>query len=176
MLQIFTTQLTGRLKNIMTKNEEVFENCARALAQACVGGGNIYVYGLDCLSSIAMLAMTGNDTLPQARPLFQGPQIAPLNQRDRVILFTPSLLEEKATELIQTLQETDALLIIISTEQPSLKINNHIDEHFTLFLQANDPLVPLDDGHKIGVPAQICAAYAYECLYLLTSEILAEYA
>lgn len=173
MLQIFTTQLSGRFKNILTKNEDIFENCARALAQACVSEGSIYIHGLGDMTSLGLLAMTGADVLPGVQPLFQDAKMAELDHRDRVLLFIPSLEDEQTMTLIHSIEATGALLIMICAGKRP--VDSVSDEHFTLFLQAREPLVPLDDTKKVGIPAAICSAFAYECLYLLTTEILAEY-
>lgn len=173
MLKIFTTQLTGKFKHIIAINEEMFENCALALAQAYVSKGTIYIHGLGDMASVALLATCDPELLPRVEPLFQEGEIATLDHCDRVLLFVPSVSDEETLSLIRTIESTRAVSIIISaSKQPEETI---LDDHFTLFLQATDALVPLNETKKIGIPANLCAVFAYECLCLLTTEILTEY-
>ncbi|MBU8905856.1 DUF2529 domain-containing protein [Desertibacillus haloalkaliphilus] len=174
MLQIFSTQLQGMFQTIKNDEEEVIEDSARALAQAIVADGTIYIHGVGEMAAVTAEAQYGQERLPHCQALMTDNTIAPWTNRDRIILFARFADDGDVVELAKSLQADGAVVIGVSavreTENPQLNeiADFHID---TKLLQ---PLVPTESGERIGFPAVMTALYVYYGLYLTTMEIVEE--
>ncbi|KMK78231.1 DUF2529 family protein [Alkalihalobacillus pseudalcaliphilus] len=177
MIQIFTTQIQGLMKQIQTKQEEAIEDGARLLAQARVGDGFIYIHGDLEMKAVEMEALYGADQLPHIKPLQVNGQLADVGMNDRILYISRNSEEPKAIETLKPLSEKGIPIVAMGTvfdedEQDSV---HHLADVF-INLQVKRSLVPLDDGTRIGYPASLVALYTFFYLSLTLKEILAEYA
>lgn len=69
MLKIFTTQLSSYFKRIGEKEEFNLEDGARILAQAAIGEGNIYIYGVNEMQAVMYEATQSAEPLAHAKSL-----------------------------------------------------------------------------------------------------------
>jgi DNA-binding MurR/RpiR family transcriptional regulator len=177
LLKIFTTQLVGYFKSIQENEEMNIEDSARAIAQAIVGDGNIYVHGKDEMNCIATEAVLGAEPMPKTSFLFndEGKFIRNLSSLDRVIVATRFSNDETIVRLVKEIKESGATVIGISAIQEddvaclATVCDFHID---TKLIQG---LVPQDDGSRIGFPSSMLALYAYFGLSFIVKEMLEEY-
>ncbi|KOP77075.1 DUF2529 family protein [Priestia megaterium] len=175
MLKIFTTQLSGFFKRIEEQEEFQFEDAARILAQASVGEGFIYIYGVEEMHAITLEALSSAEPLSQAKalPLHELDQLTSV---DRVLLVSRFSTDNKAVKIAERLKKQDIPFVSIAAvpkeiAEPSLTAlaDAHID---TKLLK---PLIPGEDGSRFGFPAMIVALYAYYGLTLTLKEIVEEY-
>jgi uncharacterized phosphosugar-binding protein len=175
MLKIFTTQLSGFFKRIEEQEEFQFEDAARILAQASVGEGFIYIYGVEEMHAITLEALSSAEPLSQAKalPLHELDQLTSV---DRVLLVSRFSTDNKAVEIAERLKKQDIPFVSIAAvpkeiAQPSLTAlaDAHID---TKLLK---PLIPGEDGSRFGFPAMMVALYAYYGLTFTLKEIVEEY-
>ncbi|KJL03577.1 MULTISPECIES: DUF2529 family protein [Priestia] len=175
MLKIFTTQLSGFFKRIEEQEEFQFEDAARILAQASVGEGFIYIYGVEEMHAITLEALSSAEPLSQTKalPLHELDQLTSV---DRVLLVSRFSTDHKAVEIAERLKKRDIPFVSIAAvpkeiAEPSLTAlaDAHID---TKLLK---PLIPGEDGSRFGFPAMMVALYAYYGLIFTLKEIVEEY-
>ncbi|MED3861783.1 DUF2529 family protein [Priestia megaterium] len=175
MLKIFTTQLSGFFKRIEEQEEFQFEDAARILAQASVGEGFIYIYGVEEMHAITLEALSSAEPLSQAKA-FPLHELDQLTSVDRVLLVSRFSTDNKAVEIAEHLKKRDIPFVSIAAvpkeiAEPSLTAlaDAHID---TKLLK---PLIPGEDGSRFGFPAMMVALYAYYGLTFTLKEIVEEY-
>ena len=175
MLKIFTTQLSGFFKRIEEQEESQFEDAARILAQASVGEGFIYIYGVEEMHAITLEALSSAEPLSQTKalPLHELDQLTSV---DRVLIVSRFSTDHKAVEIAERLKKLDIPFVSIAAvpkeiAEPSLTAlaDAHID---TKLLK---PLIPGEDGSRFGFPAMMVALYAYYGLIFTLKEIVEEY-
>jgi DNA-binding MurR/RpiR family transcriptional regulator len=176
LLKIFTTQLVGYFNKIQEEEEMNIEDCSRAIAQAIVGDGNVYVHGINEMQVVSYEAVLGQERLPKTNFLFEDGKIASLTNIDRVIIAAPYSNDQEAIALAKKVKEAGSTVIGISV------VNNKNGEEslemiadFHLNPRLDHPLVPTDEGDRIGLPSTMAALYCYFALYLTTKEIVADY-
>ncbi|BAB07507.1 DUF2529 domain-containing protein [Halalkalibacterium halodurans] len=175
MIQIFTTQLTGLLKQLKEK-EESFEDGGRLLAQALIGEGTIYIHGFHEMTAVQSEALLGVETFSSVAPLvLSNGKIAEVTAADRVMLFTRYSDDAEAVTVAKTLADQGVEMVGISTvkECEGTSLTSVVDVHIDL--GATLSLVPGEDGNRYGYPGTLLALFAYQCLYLSTLDILTEY-
>jgi len=113
MLKIFTTQLSGFFKRIEEQEEFQFEDAARILAQASVGEGFIYIYGVEEMHAITLEALSSAEPLSQAKalPLHELDQLTSV---DRVLLVSRFSTDNKAVEIAERLKKHDIPFVSIA--------------------------------------------------------------
>jgi hypothetical protein len=163
MLKMFTTQLTGLFKRIEEKGEFSFEDGARLLAQAPVGTGSIYIYGLREMQAVEFEALEGAEPLKGAKAL---KDVEELTESDRVLMLTR--FAEDADELAEKLSGKGIPFVSVSTGTVE-----NADVHIDLGLKKG--LLPDDEGNRFGFPSSMAALYVYYGLKFTIEEILAEY-
>ncbi|OEH93288.1 DUF2529 family protein [Bacillus solimangrovi] len=174
MLRIFTTQLSGIFQQIQKDEEMNIEDASRALAQAIVGEGSIYLHGIGEMSALVTEGLLGKDSLPKSNPLFHEDKIVKLSSIDRVILAVRSTDNEEVRELLKQIKETGASIILLASK--GKESNETIEQIADFFINLNvtQGLVPQDDGTRRGFPATIVMLYTYYALLLTTIEIVEE--
>lgn len=174
MLKIFTTQLAGKLKAIIENADLTIEDASRLLAQTIHSNGTIYVHGYNDCSSIHSICDSENDCLPNMKKLYEFRKLNDISALDCVIVCITESSEHEALLLLKEIKNRASAIIIVSSHN---HVNNHIlqlsDIH--IYLDINAPLVPTDDGKKIGVPISIATLHVYYYLYITTIEILLEH-
>lgn len=172
MLKIFTTQLTGYFHRIFEQEEFQIEDGARLLTQAAVGEGSIYIYGTGEMAGILQEALNGAEPLPFVKPL---QNLDEVSNADRVFLFSrfshDADIIEKAKELSNKGIQMVGVSTIIESEGDSL--DDFVDIHIDTKLKK--PLIPTEDGGRIGFPSLMLSLYVYYCLTFTIKEILSEY-
>ncbi|WP_216829974.1 DUF2529 family protein [Alkalihalobacterium elongatum] len=176
MLQIFTTQLSGKMKTIKEKHEELLEDCSRIIAQTVVSGHTIYLHASGDLKSVIPQFLYGRDTFKNVSVIENAKDLPALEDQDSVILFSPSSHDEAALELANSLvaENKTCITIIGTTEKDLAEDGLHTLTDLSIELQAS-PMVPLDDGSRVGTPTALLALYVFHCLHLTTADILSEY-
>ncbi len=176
MLKIFATQLSGIFKKIEEEEEMAIEDGARAVSQALVGDGNVYIYGADEMKAIEGQALSGPERFPEARPLFdEHGTMVPLTQLDRIILASRFSDDEKIVKVAKQAAEAGAVTVGISAIRESGGPGLHQEADFHIDTNCVKPLLPQDDGERIGLPSGIAALFAYYGLYFSVLEIMEEY-
>lgn len=175
MIQIFTTQLQGKLNAIKKRNEENFEDCARVLSQALIGDGRIFIHGYEEMAGVVAEAIHGEERLPNVFPLIENGNIANWQQNDRIIIFTRFSTDSQALALVSSLRDKGATIIAVASYQQhdSSCLSSVAD--FYLDLMLDHRLIPGDEDKRFGFPSLLIALYVYHCLCLTTQEILEEY-
>ncbi|MBS4206815.1 DUF2529 domain-containing protein [Bacillus sp. FJAT-50079] len=173
MLKMFSTQLTGLFQRIMEKESFQFEDGARLLAQAPVGEGLIYIKGFQEMGAVIKEAIEGAEPLKSARTLESS---SSLSSADRVIIFTRFADDEEAVALGNKLEAEGVPFVAVAgkrTEsgQPTL------EQLADVFIHTNvtRPLLPTEDGTRVGFPSSIAALYIYFGLKFMIEEMVAEY-
>ncbi|MBM7551790.1 DUF2529 family protein [Thalassobacillus pellis] len=170
MLKMLTTQLTGKFQQIQEKEEFAIEDAARALAQAIVGDGKIYVKGFGEMKALEAEMLKGKETLPKC---FRYKEDVTLSDIDRIIIASRFTDDEDAIVLTEKAQEQGAQVISLSaaddSDDPSKQqADFHIDTKVT------DSLLPFD-MERICFPAVLTMLYAYYGIFVTVKEILSEY-
>ncbi|PEJ58553.1 hypothetical protein CN692_09785 [Bacillus sp. AFS002410] len=173
MLKIFSTQLNGVFQKVV-KQEEVFEDASRFLAQAVIGEGNVYVHGTKEFYGIVSEVTDGAEQNEAFKPLFENGEIQSLTPVDRVLLFTRKTDDQEAILLANKLAESNIGLVIVST---SINGEDHLSELADVFInyELTRKLVPTDEGDRICFPTLLTGLFIYHCLLLTISEILEDY-
>ncbi|KGA96040.1 hypothetical protein AJ85_01830 [Alkalihalobacillus alcalophilus ATCC 27647 = CGMCC 1.3604] len=176
MIQIFTTQIQGLMKQIKDKQEEAIEDGARLLAQARVGSSSIYVHGTKEMGVIEQEALSGEDHLIHIKPLLCEEKVVSLDVNDRVLLASRYTTDPDAIKIAKDLKEKGIPFVAISTLKEVEATSEGLDTLADVFIHLNvkKPVVPLDDGTRTGYPASLIALYTYFCLALTLKEILSE--
>lgn len=174
MLKIFTTQLSGILRDIIEKEDIGLEDASRLLAQTIHSEGNIYIHGIKDCSSIHSMCDSDTDLLPNMKNLFENGQINEVTTLDSVIICTPNISDKETIMLLQQLRNQAGSIITLSNLSDSTEGVDAISD-ININLNVINPIVPLDDGTRIATPISIVVLYVYYCLYLTTVEILLEH-
>ena len=173
MLRIFTTQLTGLVKDLLQKQEEQIEDAARLLAQAITSGGTIHIAAFGEMKAIEAEALHGKEAL-QGAAKFDEHQIEQLTDQDRVIIATRFSTDPEALTLAKQLNQKRIPFLSITTvtanEDDSLVSFSDI----VLNLNIHDGLAPLENGTRVGYPASILGLYAYFYVALTVTDIMEE--
>lgn len=172
MQKMFTTQLTGLFKRIIDKAEYPIEDGARLLAQAPAGQGTIYIKGFQEMEGIVYEALEGQEPLNRAKKL---DSTEPLTMADRVLLLTRFSDDHEAIRLGEELVEKGIPFVAISGEKKEAEqsIVTLADVH--LNTQLVKPLLPGDDGNRVGFPSLIAASYLFHLLKFTIDDMLEEY-
>jgi uncharacterized phosphosugar-binding protein len=175
-VKIFATQMIGFLQKIAAEEELALEDGARLLAQAVIGDGRILLHGVGEMEAVVIEALYGPDPLPKAARLMENGRLRDdIDETDRVLLIARFSNDKDAISLAERLKEQGleiaAISAVVKDEQPSLVdiVDVHIDSKLL------KPIVPKEDGSRIGMPTVIAASFAYYCLLLTMDDILEEY-
>jgi DNA-binding MurR/RpiR family transcriptional regulator len=175
IVKIFATQTIGFLQKIAAEEELALEDGARLLAQAVIGDGRILLHGVGEMEAIVIEALYGPDPLPKATRLMENGRLRDdIDETDRVLLITRFSNDNDAVRLAEQLKSQGVETVAISAlvkDEPSLA--DIVDVHIDSKLQK--PVVPKEDGSRIGMPTVIAASFAYYCLLLMMDDILEEY-
>ncbi|NUK29959.1 DUF2529 domain-containing protein [Parageobacillus sp. VR-IP] len=176
-MKIFATQTIGFLQKIAAEEELALEDGARLLAQAVIGDGRILLHGFHEMEAVVIEALYGPDPLPKAARLMENGRLRDdIDETDRVLLIARFSNDKDAISLAERLKEQGleiaAISAVVKDEQRSLVdiVDVHIDSKLL------KPVIPKDDGSRIGMPTVITASFAYYCLLLTMDDILEEYA
>jgi uncharacterized phosphosugar-binding protein len=176
-VKIFATQTIGFLQKIAAEEELALEDGARLLAQAVIGDGRILLHGFHEMEAVVIESLYGPDPLPKAARLMENGRLRDdIDETDRVLLIARFSNDKDAISLAERLKEQGleiaAISAVVKDEQPSLVdiVDVHIDSKLL------KPVIPKDDGSRIGMPTVITASFAYYCLLLTMDDILEEYA
>jgi len=172
MLKIFTTQLNGVFQKIL-KQEEVFEDASRFLAQAIVGEGKVYVQGAKEFSGIISEIKYGEDTPQSFEPLFEEGQMKSLSSVDRVLLFAKHADDEEVIHIANILTKNGIGFVVVSTVLENDSLSNLADIFINYELTRK--LVPTEEGDRIGLPTLLTGLFIYHCLLLTINEILTDF-
>ncbi|KFZ42372.1 DUF2529 domain-containing protein [Anoxybacillus flavithermus] len=171
MLKILSTQLTGVFQRISAQEEQQFEDAARLLAQAVISNGTIFIYGINEMEAVVAEALHGAEKLPNVKQF----NMKEVTTADRVLIVSRFCTDEEAIRIAKQLHEQNIWTIGMSSiaEDTKPSLVDYVDVHIDLCLK--QPLVPTEDGTRVGFPAAIAALFAYHSLALMTQEIVAEY-
>lgn len=163
--------MTGFLNRIAEKEAFQIEDGARLLAQAAIGEGIIYLYGESEMEGVVAEALYGPEPMPSAKKLTD---IHEVTSADRVLLFSRFSHDDEAVELAKQLEEKGIPTVAVSAiTQEEEGLQSVADVHINTNLKK--PLVPTEDGERIGFPSLMLSMYVYHCLALTLHEILSEY-
>lgn len=170
MQKMFTTQLAGLFKRIMDNEEFSIEDGARLLAQALAGEGTIYLYGVGEMEGVVSEALQGAEPLSGARALTTDSE---LTHVDRVLLISRFADDEKAIQIATKLTEENIPFVAISSVRESENTLVELaDVHIDLHLKK--PLLPADDGSRVGYPSLIAALYVFRSMQFVLDEMVEE--
>ncbi|OCA82371.1 hypothetical protein A8F94_20935 [Bacillus sp. FJAT-27225] len=174
MLKMFSTQLTGLLGRIYSKQEENFEDAARLLAQAAAGQGKIYIYGAEEMASVGLEAIKGAEPLKRAA-IWEPSSPPALTPADRAIIVSRFSSDPDLVKVAGILHQEGVPYVSICTkeEEKDSTLTDLADVHIDLFLKKG--LLPDETGGRYGYPAPIAALYVYYALKFTIDEMLAEY-
>ncbi|GIN69766.1 hypothetical protein J14TS2_02410 [Bacillus sp. J14TS2] len=172
MQKMFTTQLLGLFTRIMDKEAYSIEDGARLLAQASAGEGVIYIKGFGEMEGVVLEAINGPEPLENVRVL---KDVADLKPIDRVLLFTRFSDDHKANEFAKQLEEKGISFVAVSGVKKTTEhhLPDVADVHINTFVLK--PLIPNEDGERVGFPTLIAGLYIYTCIKFILDEILTEY-
>ena len=173
MLKIFTTQLNGVFQKII-KEEEVFEDASRFLAQAIIGDGKVFVYGTKEFSGIISEVNDGLEQNDSVQPLFRNGEMQSISSVDRVLLFSRQTDDLEAVQLAKKLTELNIGFIVVSTTANGEDQLSDLADVFINY-ELTRKLVPTDEGERIGFPSLLIGLFIYHCLLLTVNEILSDY-
>ncbi|WP_160849374.1 DUF2529 family protein [Pontibacillus yanchengensis] len=170
MIKMLTTQLSGAFERIYEKEELRIEDAARALSQAIVGEGHVYVIGTGEMRALHDEVESGPEALPKTTLYTDDTNLSHI---DRVIIASRYANDEEALALTKKVQAQDAQVIHISA---SIKEGNPIQElaDFYIDTHISGPMLPFDMD-RIGFPSIMGMLYVYHALFVITKEIISEY-
>ncbi|WP_297991301.1 DUF2529 domain-containing protein [Anoxybacillus sp.] len=171
MLKILCTQLAGVFQRISAQEEQQFEDAARLLAQAMISEGTIFIYGIGEMEAVVVEALHGAERFPNVKRF----NMDDVTTADRVLIISRFCTDEEAIRLAKQLREQNIWTIGMSSivGETTTSLVDHVDVHIDLCLK--QPLVPIEDGTRIGFPSALAALFAYHSLMLMTKDIVAEY-
>lgn len=174
MLKMFTTQLTGLLGRIQTKQEESFEDAARLLAQAVAGQGTIYIFGTNEMAAVELEAVNGAEPMQNAR-IWDSSAPPTFSAADRALIISRFSSDPKAIEAARLLAKEGIPYVAVCTvdDEGGTDFLSLAHVHIDLFLKKG--LLPDEIGGRHGYPSSIAALYVYYGLKFIIEEILAEY-
>ncbi|MCJ8007901.1 DUF2529 domain-containing protein [Lederbergia wuyishanensis] len=172
MQKMFTTQLAGLFKRIFEKEEYNIEDGARVLAQALAGEGAIFIKGFKEMEGVLSEAIEGVEPLKGATRLESTDS---LTHADRVLLITRFANDEDAISLGEKLVEKNISFVAIAGENKSE--GKSLADLADVFIQTSlvKPLLPTEDGNRVGFPSLMAALYIYFSLKFSIEDILEEY-
>ncbi|MEB1809690.1 MAG: DUF2529 domain-containing protein [Bacillaceae bacterium] len=177
MIQIFTTQLSGKMKSLKEKHEELIEDCSRMMAQSVVSGHSLYLFASGEMKSVIPQFIDGIDSFENVKVIESVEDLPLLEDQDTTFIFSPSSHDEKALEIAHAITAKNKSFIAVLGETKEDQGEGgglHSLTDLTFQLQAS-PMVPTDDGSRIGTPTALLALFVFHCLHLTTTDILAEY-
>ncbi|WP_179295644.1 DUF2529 family protein [Bacillus sp. FJAT-45350] len=176
MLQIFTTQLQGKLKDVKEHNLDEIEDASRLLAQALISNGKIYIHGTKEMNGVVPEALYGKEKLSGVMPLIKEENnMNDCTAIDRVLIFARTSNDKEAIDLVKELQNDGVTVIAVSNcveNDSDISLKNLADIHINTNLTSS--LVPDDEGTRVGYPSLILSLFVYHCLAMTVSEILQE--
>lgn len=172
MQKMFTTQLAGLFKRIFEKEEFNIEDGARLLAQAPVGEGAIFIKGFKEMEGVLAEAIDGAEPLKSALRL---ESVDTLTNADRVLLITRFADDIEAISLGENLIEKNIPFVAIAGENKSegRSLADLADVFIPTYIVK--PLLPTEDGSRVGFPSLMAALYIYFSLKFSIEDILEEY-
>ncbi|MCJ7840552.1 DUF2529 domain-containing protein [Lederbergia sp. NSJ-179] len=172
MQKMFTTQLLGLFNRIMDHEADSIEDGARLLAQASAGEGTIYIKGFDEMEGVISEAIHGQEPLQNVQPL---PSVSELKTVDRVLLMTRFSDDQEAVQLAEKLEKKGISFVAISgiKKSEAKQLPDLADVHINTYVLK--PLLPNEDGSRMGFPSLIAALYIYSSIKFVLDEILMEY-
>ncbi|WP_261131108.1 DUF2529 domain-containing protein [Bacillus sp. Marseille-Q3570] len=169
MLKIFTTQLSGVFKKIEEQEDEAIEDCSRLLAQTITGNGTIHIKGIGELEGIPSAIMDSNESIPACAPYGE----SVVESGDCILAFANNTRNIELEKLItQAESEGISVVSVAAVEKGDEPIPN---EEFHIDTKLSMPLVPGEDGERIGYPVFMLALFVFYALYFNTNEMLTEY-
>lgn len=170
MLKMFTTQLTGLFKRIHEKDEFVFEDGARLLAQAAVGDGKLYIFGEKEMEAVLAEAFDSEEPMKNVKR-WDGKDES-ITLADRVVIFSRYSDDEAAVQAGKWLRDHYIPFVSVATHVSDEKENlvEFADVHIDL--QLKKALLPDEFGNRFGYPASMAALYVYYGLKFTVQEIL----
>ncbi|MFV8826299.1 DUF2529 family protein [Alkalihalobacterium sp. APHAB7] len=176
MIQIFTTQLSGKMKAIKEKHEEVIEDCSRMIAQSVVSGHSIFLFAVGEMKSVIPQFIDGSDGFTNVNIIETSKDLPTIEDQDTIFIFSPSSHNEAALEMAHALTAVNQAFIAIigATDKDHADGGLHSLTDLTIQLQTS-PMVPTDEGSRVGTPTALLALYVFHCLHLTTVDILTEY-
>jgi hypothetical protein len=169
MSKIFTTQLNGVFQKI-GNDEESLEDCARFLAQAIAGEGNIYVHGTKEMAGILAEVTEGLESNSAILPLYVNETMQDVSPVDRVLLFTRTTNDEDGLKLVKTLQQMEIEVACVTSGNADEGLFEMADVSINHFITRK--LVPTEEGDRTGFPSLMSGLFIYHCLALNIKEIL----
>ncbi|WP_110928305.1 DUF2529 domain-containing protein [Bacillus massiliglaciei] len=175
MLKIFSTQMNGIFKKITDEEEFSLEDAGRLLAQAGIGEGKIYIYGLKEMKGILHEALEGKEPFPYAEEFAE--TALEMGKENRFLIFSRHSDDVAAVKLAGQLREADLPFVAVSSvkkEKDSVEdLVSLADVHIDLKIQRG--LIPDESGERFGYPYLMAALYAYHGIKFTLEEILKEY-
>lgn len=172
MLKMFATQLTGLFQRINNKEVEMLEDASRLLAQAQAGEGKIYIKGFKEMGAISLEATEGEEAADYFHPLQQEHS---LDSMDRVILFTRLSDDPDALSLAQTLVDADIPFVVVAGKVKDAEGDLADLADVFVHTQVIRPLLPTEDGSRVGFPSAIVGLYIYHIIKFTLDEIFDEF-
>ncbi|CAG9620106.1 DUF2529 domain-containing protein [Sutcliffiella rhizosphaerae] len=176
MLKIFTTQLQGIYNKMGNEEDLALEDGARMLAQAVVGEGRIYIYGVKEMKAVEAEAIDGAEPMDTATLLSDLDNYHDLTDTDRALIVSRFSTDNEAVSTAKALKELGIEMVGISTvvdgDSAAETLESIVDVHIDLKLKK--PLIPGDDGERYGFPSSMAALYAYFGLSFTLREMLEE--
>lgn len=174
MLKMFSTQLTGVFNRILEKEELLIEDCARLLAQAVIGSGQIYIFATKEMNAVAYEATESQEPIKNTSIWTVEKQLREISETDRFLIVTRYSTDKEAIELGNLLSEKGISFAAISTHsaESGESLADLADVHIDLKLLKG--LLPDDEGKRYGYPASMAALYVYYGIKFTMDEMLAE--
>lgn len=174
MLKIFTTQLLGAFRQIEQDNEEALEDSARILAQVILSDGKVYLAGDSKMQGVIEEGTSGKNAMPNAEKWTGELENCPAGSVDAVLYCGNVFSNEAALKQLENLHSRDTSVVVITDGKVSSQDSPEAIDR-VLSTGEQHPLVPKDNGEKIGHPGALSALYLYHALYLNVMDILDEY-
>ncbi|HYK71974.1 MAG TPA: DUF2529 domain-containing protein [Pseudoneobacillus sp.] len=173
MLKMFSTQLAGLFKRIHEKDEFIFEDGARLLAQAAVGNGSIFIFGNKEMEAVALEAIVGAEPFRYAKK--SPDDVAEIKESDRAIVVSRFSTDEEAVECAKALMKLQVPFVALATKMETSDEDLFDLADVAINLQLTKGLLPDETGNRFGFPSVMAALFAYYGLKFTYDEILAEY-
>lgn len=172
MLKMFSTQLSGLFKKIQEQNEFELEDGARLLAQAAVGDGAIYIYGVAEMAAVSAEATEGAEPLPFVKK-WNG--VEKVTSADRVILFSRFSNDAEAIQLAGRLGERGIPFVAVCTVVDDAAENVGELADVVIDLKLSKGLLPSETGNRVGFPTAMAGLFVYYALKFTLEEILEDF-
>lgn len=168
-MKMLTTQISGLMQRITSKNNDSIEETARLLAQATIGEGRVFIVGFGEMDAVRLTALDGAEPFTGAVPYADNMDFS---TADRVWIISRNANDIRSLEIARLLASRFIPFAAIAAEKPD--DSNELATLATTYIETGITrgLLPGEDGERIVQPHALAALFIYEAVKMAYDEML----